>query len=280
MALSIDTLKRASKLAFYDPEGFWYNLKRHFLKAKSGPMQINGISFRLDLELDPYMRLIYFGTYQREITNLCKRFIKKGDTFIDVGANIGYLSAFVLGLVGEEGQVHAFEPVPRCFKRLQQIKTDNPAYNIYANGVAVGEKEGVAKIAVTNLQNIGWNTLVPDFMPSDTIRENIEVEVVSLDRYLLSRNIKNVRLVKIDTEGYEFPVIKGLQEFLRRSETLPVLIVEISPTAYPKLNTSIDELSRLMSGLGYVASSIDLAHEVQLDKLGKITDVVFVPRKI
>lgn len=204
----------------------------------------------------------------------------EGDTFIDIGANIGYFSAIALGIVGKDGNVHAFEPVPRYAERLRQVHEDNPDYRLHINEVALGDYDGTARIAITNLPNIGWNTMVPDFMPKDTVEQEVEVNVTTLDHYLFSRDIQRLRLVKIDTEGYEFPVMKGFQEYLRKVKQLPILIIEIHPTAYPKLQTSIIEFTRFMSDLGYVPRSLDLTRAVQLDKLDGPTDVVFIPKSI
>ena len=61
------------------------------------------------------------------------KYLKEGDTFIDIGANVGYISVFAMGLVGKTGSVHSFEPVPQYFNRLKIIKEDNPGYNFYLN---------------------------------------------------------------------------------------------------------------------------------------------------
>jgi len=249
-------------------------------RAKSGLIKINGINFNIDLELDSAMHSMYFGSYQPEITSLLKRFLREGDTFIDIGSNVGYISAFALGLVGKAGNVHSFEPVPQYFSRLRKIQEDNLDYSLHVNEVAVGKHEGTAKIAVTNLRNIGWNTMVPDFMSKNTIGEEIEISVIRLTDYLSTKDVQNLRLVKIDTEGFEFQVIKGFQEYLRKMEDPPILIIEIAPSAYPKLNSTGSEFAHFMSELGYVALSIDCVHNVQVDKLDKTTDVVFIPRAI
>ena len=118
-------LIKAIKMLFFNPSGFLKKMKPYVFRAKSGLIKINGINFNIDLELDPAMRLMYFGSYQYEITDILKRFLRKGDTFVDIGANIGYISTFALGLVGQSGEVHSFEPVPRFFARLNLVKKDN-----------------------------------------------------------------------------------------------------------------------------------------------------------
>lgn len=280
MAQFMERVRKALTLLFTDPPNFWRRIKPYALKAKSGRIQINGINFNIDLELDAVMRSMYFGSYQFEITRLLKRFLRDGDTFIDVGANIGYISAFALGLVGKAGEVHSFEPVPQYLEKLQKIQKDNPAYRHHINGVALGENEGAAIISVTNLKNIGWNTMVPGLMSKDTIKEEIGITVSTLDRYLSQRNIQRLRFVKIDTEGYEFPVIKGFQQYLRSTKELPILVIEVAPTAYPGLKSSLAEFSDFMKNLGYIAWSIDLANLVEVKKLKETTDVVFLPRSL
>jgi FkbM family methyltransferase len=253
-------------------------MKPYVFRAKSGLIEVNGINFNIDIELDASMSNMYFGCYETELTNLLYRFLRKGDTFIDIGANVGYISTYALGLVGRDGNVHAFEPVPQYLSRLRKIQEDNPGYSLHVNGVAVGEREGTANIAVTNLRNIGWNTMVPEFMSKDTIKEEIEISVIRLTDYLSDRDVQNLRLVKIDTEGFEFPVMKGFQEYLRKMKELPILIIEIAPSAYPRLNSTCGEFERFMSELGYVSRSIDCVNDVQIDKLDRTTDVVFIPR--
>ena len=164
-----------------------------------------GSIFRFDFNYDPAVKNMYLGIYEIETVEAMKKILKKGDTFIDVGANIGYLSTIALGLVGKSGHVHSFEPVQEYFSKLKDITFLNPEYNFIVNQCALGEIEGTEKIAVTNLQNIGWNTIVPDFMLNETIKETQEVPIRRLDGYIKENALNNITLIKIDTEGFEFP---------------------------------------------------------------------------
>ena len=271
---------RGIRLLLFDPSQFLNRLKVHVFRAKSELVKVNGINFNIDLELDPEMRNMYFESYQYELTRLLGKFLRKGDTFIDVGANVGYISAFALGLVGKAGSVHAFEPVPQYFARLRKIPEDNPDYCLHVNDVALGEREGTARIAVSDVRNIGWNTMVPGLMSEDAIGEELEIDVIRLTDYLSARDVQNLRVVKIDTEGFEFPVMKGFQEYLRNMEELPVLVIEINPLTYEKVDSTLSEFAHFMADLGYVSRSIDCVHVVQVDKVDRLVDVVFIPRTI
>lgn len=157
-----------------------------------------------------------------------------GAVFVDVGANVGEVAGFARSLGAE---VWAFEPVPEYF-------ADLAALDVHAENVALGRALDMLPINVGADGNKGWNTMVPGFMP--------EADVGRVE-YALVRNLDSYRLrpdvVKIDTEGFELPVLEGACDTLERS--CPLLIVEVAPAAYPLLGRSIAELIGLVEGLGY-----------------------------
>ncbi|HTK81583.1 MAG TPA: FkbM family methyltransferase, partial [Bacteroidota bacterium] len=206
----------------------------------------NGVKFQFDFAFDPALKLMYRSVYEVDIVRIFKKYLHPGDTFVDVGANIGYLSAIAAGLVGQTGQVHSFEPVPRYFERLRSFASMNPDRRIVANQLALGEAESTATINVTSLPNIGWNTLVPGMMNTESVGQSIEVPVQRLDKYIEQHRLGKIALVKIDTEGFEFPVLKGLSSYLTTNK--PVFMVEVAPSAYPLLGVSLAQLKEYMSG--------------------------------
>ena len=82
---------------------------------------------------------MYFGSYALLVIDAMKRFLRPGDIFFDVGANIGYLSAIAAGLVGTQRASSRFEPVPAYFERLQRLAELNPNTRFVANSCAAGE---------------------------------------------------------------------------------------------------------------------------------------------
>ncbi len=272
--------KKAFRLLTSNPSAFATRAKASLLTpilpSRQCEIKVNGVRFQIDPSVDPVMKQMCYGFYETEVTALIEKYVRKGDVCIDVGANIGYISAYMLGLVGTVGQVHSFEPVPQYFNRLKQVQTDNPNYGLNANACALGDKKSTAKICVTNLQNIGWNTMVPGLMNKDTIKEEIEVSVERLDDYLAAQKVGTVRLIKIDTEGYELPVLRGLDGFLRDTLLKPILIIEIAPAAYPRIGATLDELADYLHGLGYVARDIETQREVDVRALTSTTNILFL----
>jgi FkbM family methyltransferase len=239
----------------------------------------NGVTFEFDFAFDPSIKLMYHGIYEVDIVSALKKHLHEGDTFVDVGANIGYLSAVAAGLVGKPGQVHCFEPVPVYHSKLQSFAKANSSHTIIANQCALGENTSTATINVTNLANIGWNTLVPGMMSKDTVKQTIEVPVQRLDHYIRDKGLRQITMIKVDTEGFEFPVLKGLSEYLNNSNNRPVFMVEVAPSAYPLLGVTLLQLKEYMSQFGYRAHAVHRDQEIDLTSLHETTNVIFIAHR-
>lgn len=239
--------------------------------------RIENIVFEYDLNHYRGTAPMYFGSYGLLIIEAMKRFMKPGDVFVDVGANVGYLSAFAAGIVGKRGQVHCFEPVPAYFDRLQRLVELNPEHSITPNCEAAGEEPGSCTIYVT--REPGQNTMVLAYKSGPEVISTLKVPVVRLDSYLAERNISRISLVKIDAEGFELPILKGLQGFFEKSEQRPAIICEIAPRAYPLLGRTVSELSDYMESYGYGAYDlIDGTTPVDLAGLEHVEDVLFLAK--
>jgi FkbM family methyltransferase len=218
---------------------------------------------------------MYFGAYAPLVVGAMKRFLRPGGIFVDVGANIGYLSAVAASLVGANGQIHCFEPVPTYFARLQRFADLNPGYKIAANQCAVGEAFGQCPIFIT--REPGQSTLVRSYKCDPEIVATIDVPVERLDRYISGRKIDTISLIKIDAEGFELPILKGLAGYFEGSADRPPIICEIAPRAYPLLGRTVDELATFMRHYGYEPRDLlDGRAPVDLRTLSHVDDVIFV----
>lgn len=244
--------------------------------------EMNGVRFEFDFDYGPQMKTMYFDSFEPLTIEIMKRFLRKGDTFIDIGANIGFLSAIGAGLVGKAGQVHCFEPSPRDFKRLEGFARLNPDHKIVCNQCALGEEPGTANLDVTNLWWIGWNTIVPNFMRTDARKESVQVPVMRFDEYVREKGkeMGRISLVKIDTEGFELPVLKGFQRYFESTSLLPAILCEVNPQAFPLLGRTLTELSGYMKNYRYRPVTLwNTRKEVDISKLNELTDILFVPGK-
>jgi FkbM family methyltransferase len=221
---------------------------------------------------------MYFGSYAMPLVHAMRRYLKPGDVFIDVGANIGYISAVAADIVGADGQVHCFEPVARYFRRLDELARSNPDHKIFANFCAAGERAGAGAIYVT--REAGQNTMVPGYKSGAEVESVQHILVVRLDEYFAHRSIDRVAMIKIDAEGFELPILKGLTRHFDKAASLPAIVCEIAPRAYSLMGRDIGEVRAFMERYGYGCFDvIDGKTPVKLEELREVQDVLFLSRR-
>ena len=193
------------------------------LKKPSGSTIIHtrfGFKIKIDPDFDENIEKVIYerGVYELGTVKLIQSLLKSGDLFIDVGANIGFLSMVGAVSVGKKGEVIAFEPVPSTYAILKENKSLNKMNNLQLNSFALGSKnENVLIYEETN--NRGGASIAIKRSEND----GIPVEVKRLDELILDRP---VQLIKIDVEGLELEVLKGGEQLIRKDH--PALIVEYS----------------------------------------------------
>ena len=136
--------------------------------------KINGVNFKFYFNFAPRYRSMFFGLNSVPVTRVVLKYVKKGTCFIDVGANVGYISAIGASLVRKKGQVHSFEPVPTYFDKLRELALLNNDYNINTKQYALGEEIGTSNINI-NKRLIGANSLVSGLIDPNLIKETKEI---------------------------------------------------------------------------------------------------------
>jgi len=256
-----------------------YFLKSSILKNNI-VKEINGVKYEFDFNINSQsIKNIYFNTYGVDLIDIMETKLKNGDIFLDIGANVGYISAIGAGLVGKSGQVHSFEPTPECASYLEKVKALNPEYNIFVNSYACSDQKGFSKLDVS-ASDIRLNTMVPNFLGKNNVKESIKVPVCRLDDYISENGLRNITFIKIDTEGFELKVLKGLQKYFENTRSIdrPPIYCEIVPTVYPLLQLSLESLSNYMERYSYHAFDCrDISKKVDIIKLEKTTCVLFLP---
>lgn len=175
-----------------------------------------------------------FVTSEPEYKELDK-YVDEGDWVIDIGANIGHYTNKLSELVGAKGRVIAFEPVPTTFTHLSENTLYCKYRNITLINAAVSEKTASVSMTIPNfssgLKNYYQASISPEVKETDT-----SVLALSIDSLQISNKIS---LIKIDAEGHEPAVFRGVQKLLKRDK--PILIVE----------TVTNEIREQLIQLGY-----------------------------
>ena len=183
-----------------------------------------------------------FGEYE---TNIIRKIIEPGMTVIDIGANFGYFSLLLSGLVGESGKVFAFEPDPSAFKLLSRNIKENGIKNVFLINKALSDRTGHTKLYLDK-DNQGEMSLSLDNV--DKPCGCVYVETITLDSYFARLNEK-IDFIKMDVQGAEGMVIDGAKEILNKHK--PKILFEFWPRGLNNLGFSPEELLTGLVSVGY-----------------------------
>jgi FkbM family methyltransferase len=203
----------------------------------------SGESVKLALDLhDDLSRMWYFwgySGYERATVRLFCELLKSKCCVFDVGANIGYYTLLAASALEGRGEVHAFEPCPRVFRKLRQNVNRNVFRCVNLNQTAIADTDGEQRLFLPADQAGVNASLIENFTKQDAF---VMTPTARLDSYCKAHVRRPVDLVKIDVEGAEASVLRGAGVLL--DEWRPDLIFEVLPP-YEK------ELDRFFSSRPY-----------------------------
>ncbi len=155
------------------------------------------------------------GTYEKEFFNAFVQALKSGIVVYDIGAHWGFYSLVASRIVGEEGKVYAFEPVPSNVETIRKNLELNGIQNVDIFEMAVSDIVGTVHF------DLGGDTGLGKISPDG----RLEVTTDTLDNLIQQRHLIPPHVIKIDVEGSEVSVLQGALHTLR--EHRPILFIEM-----------------------------------------------------
>lgn len=218
--------------------------------------------------------LISTREYEPVLTEFIRKVLGPDDVFVDVGANEGYFSILASKLL-KSGKVLAFEPQQRLVSVFRKNIQLNDAENISLFPVALSDCSGQATLHLSLSTNTGSSSFYKSWR-NPSKKQTVQTD--SLDSFFKKLDIHKVRLIKVDCEGGEISVVRGLIQSLSL-EIIDMLLVEyhegiIGPDEVRKTHQAIIKTGYVLSR---VASGLWVYHrpglESQLLKLGNVNKV-------
>lgn len=203
----------------------------------------DGLTYSVDIS-DYIGHTVYFGLNQDliKLFQLCK----PADVVFDIGVNIGW-TALNLSRICHEGQVYGFEPDTTNFHSCSKNIGLNPhVANLFLSKVALGDKDAMVKMVVSEPTNLGGNRVGDSSINTG----DADVTMTTLDSFFSNHSLSRLDVVKIDTEGYELKVLQGGRFTL--SKFHPVLFVEVSDGNLRRNGDSARSLIEFLHEIGYV----------------------------
>ena len=227
-------------------------LQRHFA-SPTGPLVVwdRNRKFRVEIQdlNDFIQRSIFFAGYiEYRETRFVQRALRAGDCFVDVGANIGWFTLLAASLVGPTGRVVSFEPASVIREQLAKNVSLNSLPQVTIEPFGLSDVNGFAELVAGPPGNRGHTSFLPDHDALGRDRET--VPIIRFNEYCKDHALDHVRLMKVDVEGYEQLVLRGMGDMLR-PELVESLLIEIDDQRLRRLGSSSFDVLSYIASRGY-----------------------------
>ncbi|AMG74736.1 FkbM family methyltransferase [Sphingopyxis granuli] len=188
------------------------------------------------------MNLWLYAQERSDDVNIIQSLLAPGGIYVDIGANIGDLVLAGAQAVGANGRVFAFEAHPRIFGLMSQNVRLNQRTNIHPVNAACGSEFGWTQFSdmrSDDMNQIGKGDIVVPVIPA---------------QYLLPE--ADIDLIKIDVEGFELFVLKGLEKSLGRTRHL---LIEVGDAHFEQFGYRYADIHQLLTAQGFTIFAQDKA---------------------
>ena len=213
--------------------------------------------------------LTHTGFYERNESNLIKKYITKDSTVFDVGANKGWYSV-LLGKLAVDGVVYAFEPLASAFKELESNVEINHLNNVKCINIALSNYKGTSEMIIP-YGHSPFAFLCGAEHGREENRNSYLCNVTTIDNYISDNKIGAVDFMKIDAEGSEYNILLGANRLLSAKKA-PMIFIESYDDALRKFDTNSKELINLLRSYGYIIHDTKDMSLVRADKDYSDTD--------
>lgn len=212
---------------------------------------------------DPYFLSIN-GKFEATFQKFIEKYIPKDSNAIDIGANIG-VTSIILSTLLEDGKVYSVEPAPNVYKILnsniarnncKNVKTYNCAISNINDDMEFIENSAYGHIKDNKIQNSLYNNA-----------KSIKINSFTLDDFVATNHINNIKFIKIDTEGFEPMVFSGASELIKRDN--PIIYFELNTwclLSHSNINP-INFLHSLFDSFKFIYKEIEENGNVKLCQL-------------
>jgi FkbM family methyltransferase len=271
--MGFSSVNDLSRLKHKLKRGLWYILtgnwrSRLCLEQKRYGRQIRQAMWHyrsrycdfFDYKLQPGLRIrlytdsrlskkIYVDNFEYEERQFVNAFLRPGDTFIDIGANIGLFTLIAAQGVGNTGKVYSFEPCTKTFQRLRANVQLNRFVNTHCYKQALSNRIDQETMYIAQDDRDALNSFSRPEMPQNFATET--VQTTTIDHFFQEHNLSGkVTMIKIDVEGWETHVLMGGEKTFSCRDA-PVLQIEFTDQNAQQAGTSCRELYGRLVNFGY-----------------------------
>ena len=260
-----------------------YRILSILLRQDQRYIRRDGINYKVDLTEGIDFSIFLFGNFQHYITQ--NRYFSLPDDAIvfDIGANIGSM-AFKFAQLAQKGCVYAFEPTNYAFNKFKINLALNPELSrrIVPLQLFVSDHSEIKhKIKAYSSWRIDGKYTNAHPLHGGIIKSAESVVAVTIDDFCREREIPRIDLIKIDTDGFEYFILRGAKKSL--GKFLPYIIFEIGIYVMEERGISFEQYYDYLSSLGYNLINAKNGKDVTIENylkqipLRSTTDIIAIP---
>ncbi len=233
-------------------------------------IEFENIKYKLVLNSDNGFvdqEIFWKGVYEEEVMSVLKEQIDlllnkdkidgKEVVFLDIGCNIGQELIFATAIDQNRVKAIGFEPLSYLCRQIEESIKINNFKNAKVYNLALGDQDKELLINIPEI-NIGGSSIVRDESNTEGGIRRETIIVRNAGQFILENKIENIKIIKIDVEGYEYEVLSGLHEGGILNRDRPIIILEYSPFFYKGMYFDRGEkILTLIKDLNYEMNIID-----------------------
>jgi FkbM family methyltransferase len=227
---------------------YWLARKSHLLDTGWGRRAFAASYFWYKRYLeDPFYNLV-----QRHAE------LFRGGNILDIGANIGYTATVFSRAVDPEYKVYAFEPEQFNYDLLElSLQANKTSGRIVPIRSAVGDRDGTIEVGENKHHHADHRILTDQFRESASPSGSVATPVLQIDSFVKTQGGEfPVRFIKVDVQGYEFPVCKAMEHTLAENPRA-ILALEYMPEAMRELGFQPEDLLKWLEHRDYRAYTLE-----------------------
>lgn len=219
-------------------------------KGLRPPLQnVDGVWMELDPQEWIQIELISGRPQEPKTARMVRRLLKAGQTMVDIGAHVGWLSLIAARAVGPTGRVVAVDPQPYNCNKVLINAAANGFNHILTVCAAAADVSGSLTLSNQTATDKARLTLAGDGVNDNGQR--FIVPTFSVPDLMAATDIDHIHLLKVDVEGYELPVFRGAESVLNRVDAI------IFEALQEEDVSSRDAIVRLLQSHGFSLFTMD-----------------------
>lgn len=201
--------------------------------------------------------IYFFGFWEPTITKYIQMTLQEGDTFIDIGANVGYDTLLASRCVGSTGKVYCFEASPSIYSLLKTNLKLNNVTNVTSYNIAVTDRPCEVPIYLHSADNLGGSSIIPQVAAERSAEIEGSVQGLPLPGILDAAVICQARMIKIDVEGAEWNVVRGIGRIIAELSQKTEVLIEINEKSLAANGATLKDMLDIFMSAGYEPYMID-----------------------